>query len=886
MSMVLTRNINSLFTWYLRNKMIGDSKYRQLVSFFVCFCFSVAVGLAQNKIAKEDWLDWSANQLPPVPVKKGLSGAFAGLHKEVIIVAGGSNFDRPGWEGGQKIFHDSIYICQIAEGHPPRWEAAGRLPYKVAHGATVSTKRGILCLGGTDGTVFYDQVLLLSWDEKKQTVNIRQDFPSLPIPSAYMAATLADEVVYVAGGKKISGEKYEELNTFWSLDLSTFPSNRMAGEWRALPSWPGPARFGSVLVGQNAGEQQCIFLFSGKKEDKYLKDGYRYNPATGQWNSLSAMPRASLLAPAIAFGMSHILIFSGSDGHDLNQWKALKHDYHFSRDVWAYHTITGQWVKVGEMPFGIVGSTVIPKNNRLIMPGGEIRPTVRTNQVTMATLKINENRGFGMLDYLIFGVYLLMLAWIGFYFSKHGNSTNDFFLGGQRIPFWAAGISIMATQISSVGFMAIPAKVYATNWTYFAGVVTWFVVVPVVIAAFIPFFRQLKVTSAYEYLEKRFNAATRLFVAGLFCLFQIVGRTGIILYLPALALSAVTGIDTLHSILIMGVLSSIYTVMGGMEAVIWTDVIQAFVLFGGALFCIAYVIMDSDVGMQAFVGLSVADNKFSMGNLGFDLTTLGVWVVIIGNIFNRLSALTSDQSIVQRYMTTRSKKDANKALWANVWASIPWAILVYALGTALYVFYKSHPEKLDPVMATDNILPFFIMQNLPSGVSGLVVAGIFAAAMSSLDSSLHSVSTVVMTDFYRKRSLKLSDRERLKHARWITAFFGLLATAMAVLLLFFNVQSIFDLIVKFAGLFGGAMAGLFVLGIFSKKASGVGAMAGAMLSGLILFWVQSYTPLHFMLYGAAGLISCVAGGYLFSLFMPNQKNIEGLTIYTRDKKDK
>ena len=867
--------------------MIINKKYLcRILVFFSYLHFFYFTAPAQNKSVEEDWLDWSTDQSAPIPVKDGLSGAFSGMHNEAIILAGGSNFNRPVWEGGHKLYHDAIYVCQPADDGQWQWKVVGKLPYKVAHGATVSTKQGLLCLGGTDGTVFYDKVFLLKWNEKGQKITIQKDLPSLPLPCAYMAATHTEGTIYLAGGKKISGKEQRELNTFWSLNLSAYQSSPQTTGWNVLPSWPGPARFGNVLVAQSNGEQQCVFLFSGKKGDTYLKDAYRFNPVLHQWDFVSTMPRASLLAPATSLGMSHILIFSGSDGHDIDRWQTLKHNYHFVKDVLAYHTITNKWVKVSDMPYGMAGSSVILNGNKLIIPGGEIRPSVRTNCTAVATLEVSKKQGFRLFDYIVFGAYLLLLAWIGFYFSKQENSTHDFFLGGQRIPFWAAGISIMATQISSVGFMAIPAKVYATNWAYFAGVITWFVVVPIVIIAFIPFFRQLKVTSAYEYLEKRFNTATRLFVASLFCLFQIIGRTGIILYLPALAISAVTGIDTIFSILIMGLLSTAYTVMGGMEAVIWTDVIQALVLFGGALFCICYVIFDVDVGMEAFINLSVADNKFSLGNLGFDVTTLGLWVVIIGNIFNRLSALTSDQSVVQRYLTTKNKKESNKALWANVWASIPWAILIYALGTALFVFYKSHPERLDPVMATDGILPFFIMQNLPPGISGLVVAGIFAAAMSSLDSSMHSVATVVMTDFYGKRSIKLSERERLKYARRITAIFGLIGTVMAILLLFFNIQSMFDLIVRFAGLFGGAMAGLFVLGIFSKRASGIGALSGAILSGLILLLVQSYTAVHFMLYGAVGLIGCVAGGYLISLLFPNQKSIEGLTIFTLNKKDK
>lgn len=438
----------------------------------------------------------------------------------------------------------------------------------------------------------------------------------------------------------------------------------------------------------------------------------------------------------------------------------------------------------------------------------------------------------------------------------------------------------MATQVSSIGFMAIPAKAYDTDWAYFTGVFTWFVVVPIVIYGFIPFYRKLQVTSAYEYLERRFNYTIRLFAASLYCLFQLIGRMGIILYLPALALSEVTGISTINCILIMGILSTIYTVLGGMEAVIWTDVLQAIVLFGGALLCIVYIISNLDGGMHQFIDTANKADKFSLGILEWDATKAVLWVVILGSIFNRLSALTSDQSVVQRYLTTNSEEAARKALWINVFASIPWAILVYTLGTALYVYYATYPESLKEGLASDSIVPFFIGQNIPAGIKGLIIAGIFAASMSSLDSSLHSVATVIMTDFFKAEHFNFSDSQRVQFAKITTALLGCFATIIALLMTTYDIKSIFDMVIKYAGLFGGAMTGFFVLGIFTHRVSSTSVLIGGGFSAVSLWYVQNYTELHVFLYGVVSLSVCLLAGFLASLFLPEKKDLSGLTIYT------
>ena len=487
---------------------------------------------------------------------------------------------------------------------------------------------------------------------------------------------------------------------------------------------------------------------------------------------------------------------------------------------------------------------------------------------------------FHLWDYVTLIGYLLFITWLGYYFSSKNKSSKDFFLGGQKIPFWAAGLSMMAAQVSAIGFMSIPAKSFDTDWSYFAGVLTWFVVVPVVIYAFVPFYRRLHVTSAYEYLEKRFNKFIRLFIAFLYLLFQLLGRLGAVIFLPAIALTAVTGMNITLCILIIGGLATLYTVLGGMRAVIWIDVIQAFVLFGAIFLCIGYIIVSIDGGLGEIIQVANADGKFSFGRMDWDLTAAVFWVIVIGNIFNRIGGMATDQSVVQRYLTTRNEKETAKALWTDALVSIPWALCVFGLGTALYVFYKLNPELLSPAMTNDEIVPFFIGQNLPVGISGIVIAGIFAASMSSVDSSIHSSTTVIMRDFMQRHTSKITEKRKVGLARWITTVIGLLGTAIALVMTFFDINSVWDVILEFAGLFTGAMTGVFILGIFSDKANGKGAITGAVASACILLIVKTFTPINFFLYSGIGIISCVIIGYLASFLFKSTKSTKGLTIYS------
>lgn len=841
-------------------------------------CNAGGAALAEADEPTANRFEW--NELPELPDDHGLAGTMCGVHEDVLILAGGSNF--PDFDG-PKTFYDQIHVLRLVDGANLHWQKAGRLPRPLAHGAAVSTPRGVLCFGGTDDKSHFREVFLMRWNAERERVEIETGFPPLPTGCSYPSATSlenanGESVVYVAGGKNEQGE----LRNFWSLTLRTRTDARTEKQaksvaWSKLPPWPGSKRFGPTLLTQSDGQRAAVYLFGGKSGDDYLTDAYQFVPdRQGEpWSKRTKMPRPALLAPAAAAGQSHILLFGGSDGHDVNGVNEFQADYRFTREILSYDTITDTWTTIGKTPEGVVVTSAIQWNDSIVIPGGELRPRVRTRKVQQAHYV--SRKGFGLLDYLALAFYLLALVAIGIACGRRERDTGDFFLGGRRIPWWAAGLSLMATQVSSLGFMAIPAKTYATDWVYFTGVLTWFLVVPIVARVYIPFFRRLGGASAYEYLELRFHVSTRLLGALAFTLTQL-GRMTIVLYLPALALSAVTGIDIYFCILLMGLLTTIYTIAGGIKAVVWTDVLQAIMLLAGGLACVLFVLWDLEGGVAEFFRIAHDNNKLRLVNPTWHFSTTALWVVLLGNVFSRLSTLTGDQAVVQRYLTTRDTPRAVRALWTDVAVSLPWALIVYLLGTALFVFYRTHPQLLDPMGKVDQIVPLFVAQQLPAGVSGLVIAAIFAAAMSSLDSSIHSVATVAVTDFHQRFFPGKSDRARLRLARLVILILGLFATGAAMLLSSVGVFSALDWFISVTGCSIGIVAGLFTLGMFTVRANSTGAVVGALVSAVSIWLLREHV--HFFLYPVLGVSITTLVGYIVSLIAPGVARVEGLTVFT------
>ncbi|MGA0845678.1 MAG: sodium:solute symporter family transporter, partial [Luteolibacter sp.] len=352
-----------------------------------------------------------------------------------------------------------------------------------------------------------------------------------------------------------------------------------------------------------------------------------------------------------------------------------------------------------------------------------------------------------------------------------------------------------------------------------------------------------------------------------------------VLYLPALALAAVSDIDVITAIVVIGVLCLVYTVIGGIEAVVWTDAIQALVLMAGALLCFGLAAARVDGGLMGMAEIAASDNKL-FENLSWDSFDVGdgtnaALVLFIAFFFNSLVPYTSSQDVVQRYVTTRDIAAAKRSLKVTMWMSVFGSMVFFALGVAIYAFYKSHPAQLDPTMkASDSILPFYIMQQLPVGISGLVIAAIFAASQSTVSSSLNSVATAFVKDI-DSRLLRpgRSDRSYLRSAQVVVVVAGLLGIGFAITMAESNIESAFKTFNTMIGLTAGSLGGLFALGIFTRRSNGSGALLGALvgLASVVTLHLTG-APVSGLLYAAIGFSVSFGMGWLFSQLIPGKSD--------------
>ncbi|MCB0731581.1 MAG: sodium/solute symporter [Ignavibacteriae bacterium] len=873
------------------------------VLFILLFFYNVISIYGQNKSHYN--VIWSElPQLPPSPnsvIQPGLAGSYIGIYNDILIVAGGANFpENPPWKGGKKIWHDDIYLLDLK--NPVKWITSERLklPFEAAYGVSIEDKNGLIIIGGSNSDSCYSKVFILKPDIRNKNIEII-NLPSLPIPLAFMTGARNGNNIFIASGQEDMSNAISTKN-FFMLDLSK-KTDSSKFKWEKLQSWPGPSRILPVSSIQSNGSNECFYLFSGRSINPnnssiMLNDSYRYNLISKTWKKLNDIrindkPLNIMAGTGIESGANHILVFSGDNGEvfqklenltnqinstqDINQknefssekLSLLNNHQGFSKDILAYHTITDTWIKAGEIKTDApVTTRVVKNNNSFIIPSGEIKPGIRTPLVLKA--EFEYKREFGLLNYMILSVYLSGLVFMGFYFSKREKTTNDFFKAGGRIPWWAAALSIFGTLLSAITFMAIPAKVYATNWSYFVLNASMLIVAPFIAHFILPFYRRLNLTTAYEFLEMRFNLIVRLLGSLVFILFQL-GRIGIVLFLPSIALSLVSGINIYVCISVLGILSIFYTVLGGIEAVIWTDVIQVIVLIGGAL--ISLVILIINGGIENFSKIAKLENKLMMFDFNFSLSHPTFWVILIGGIFINFINYGTDQTVIQRYLTTKDEKSASKSIWINAILPLFSTVLFFAIGTALYVFYKTHPGELNiAITNTDAIFPWYIITQLPAGISGILIAAVFSASMSSLDSSMNSVATAFTTDFYKRFKKNATDHQSLIIARIVTLVIGIFGTTFALLMVSWEIKSLWDQFNLIVGLFVGGLGGIFLLGMFTKKANGIGAIIGLVFSAILQYLLSNYTDLNLLLYAASGFCSAVIIGYLFSLIFPVKNN--------------
>jgi SSS family transporter len=814
--------------------------------------------------------EWS--EMPALTAPR--SGQIAGQHNGALIAASGANFLVSPWQGGEKLWLEDVWVLDPGAD---AWRQLPDLPQAYAYGAVASTAKGVINVGGSDGVNHFDDAFLLNYANGDLK---RTDLPPAPTSVAFTSAALLENVLYVVGGLA-SPDATETMDNFWALNLGEEDLS-----WKALPTWPGPPRMLPVVAAQDG----AVFVMSGtdlhagpdgEAARSYLNDAYKYTPGTG-WSRIADMPHPVVAGVAAPLRDAFIAVVSGDDGSLYAQTAALGDDHPgFRKDVLSYHTITDTWSTVGEAPKGLVTTIAVPTPDGLIIMGGEDRPGHRDGSILMGTLKARVG-GLGGIDYALMAGYFGLLVAMGVYFARREKTTEQFFLGGRNIKWWVAGLSIFGTQLSAITFLSIPARAYATDWVYFMMNMGIILVAPFAIYFFIPVFCRQRITTAYEYLEKRFGLAARIYGSGCFMLFQL-GRIGIVLLLPALALSATTGIPVVACILAMGILATIYTVLGGIEAVIWTDVCQVVVLLLGAIVSVIVIATSLDGGLSGIIATANANAKLHMINEGWSASEVSLWVLILGPFFINFYPYAGDQTVVQRYITTPDTKQAQRAAWTNAIMSIPASLLFFGLGTALYVYYKSLPEQLDPSLKNDAIFPLFMVQALPTGMAGLVIAGVFAAAMSSLDSSMNSAATVIVTDYVRRFKQNLSDGAALRIARWVTFIFGAAGTLIAIAIHLSGQQSMLQLYMKFLGMAGGGLTGLFCLAVFTRRGNGFGVLVGVVVSAAALFYVANFTELHGFLHAMVAAVSFFVSGYVASLLAGGaKKELAGLTAWTLD----
>lgn len=857
--------------------------------------------------------------LPELPAntgydaQPGLAGPYTGTDHDALILAGGANFPEAlPWEGGQKVYYDEIFVLTREPEGGYEWQLMEeRLPRAAGYGGAVSTSRGLFCFGGNTESEVLKSTYYLTYHPEQKAIQ-RTPGPDLPRPLTNFAFARVDGYLYVAGGVHEPGGPATDV--FWRLDLDA--PDPAGAEWEILESWPGAPRAFAVGVGQSNGVQNCFYLFSGRNVQPgeaiaVLHDGFVYNPALERWQQIGTDSSFPVMAgTAFPVGTNGIVFSSGADGRQMLKENQLKNtidqfsasadgqnleiarqhlldhlNQHpgFGNKLRLYHTVTGRMEEMGELPgTGQVTTTAVRWGEDVILPSGEVKPGVRTPEILRISIDREAGQSLSALDYGVIALYLLILGGMGFFFSKRQKNTNDYFKGGGRIPWWAAGISIFGTALSAITFMAVPAKTFATDWSYFMLNMTIFLVAPLVVLLFIPFYRRLDLTTAYEYLEKRFNLSVRLLGSASFILYQI-GRMGVVLFLPSIALNVVTGINIFACIGVMGMISLVYTMMGGIEAVIWTDVVQVIVLLGGALLSLGLIMMKVDGGFAGIIQTGIQDHKFNLIDLEFSLKQPTFWVILVGGMFANITTYGTDQTMVQRYLTTRSVKAANQSVWTNALLTIPATLIFFFLGTALYAFFQTYPGELNPTFENnDAIFPWYIVSQLPAGISGLLIAGIFAAAMSSISSSMNSAATAYSTDFhFRFEWTRGADRLRI--ARTATLIVGLAGTIFALLMATWDIKSLWDEFQRVLGLIIGGLGGVFLLGILSKRATGQGALVGIACSVGIQILVAWYEPVHLMLYSATGVLSCYVCGWLASRFLGDPDQIDHSLTFSGQK---
>ena len=693
--------------------------------------------------------------------------------------------------------------------------------------------------------------------------------PELPLPLAGAGAAVISDKLYVFGGASAVTPQVLSKD-LWVLDLKN------PAKWQKGPEFPGEGRAFFAATEQYG----MLCVFGGiDRSLRILPETWFFRPAPLEgtkdsgWKRLSDLPEPGARGVALPIGQAQVVLIGGERGAQSNSLLEPSGRQNGGRPL-LFHTLTDAWCAFDATP-GIAFPAAARVGAKMLVLG-----RAEDGANAAADLEVKRSvRNLAWPDYAVIVTYFAFISWIGWYCSRKQESSAEFSLGNRKVLWWAAGISMFATGASAISFMAIPALAFATNLVWLFPLLVMIPAYFVTAYLVFPLLRKMEITSTYEYLERRFNRTLRI-IASLQCIFfQTFARASVVLVLPALAISSVTGINVFFSVLLMGIITTIYTAIGGFDAVIWTEVFQGMLKFIAPLVMIGICIANLPGGVGEFFTTSVTYRKFDFALVTWDIAVPAFWILLVSTFLTATVSTAGDQPIIQRIFSA-PLHEVRRVNAMSTACGILIGLIVNVMGLAIFAYFRAHPEKFDPNAQNDQIVPLFVTQAMPVGIAGMVIAAIFASAMATVASAMNSVATIFTEDFYLKLRPQATDRQRLFTLKATSYVVGAIGTAMALVLAAQNLKSMMVVWSQFTALLGGGIVGVYTLGMFTKRANGFGAICGAAISVVVTLLVKLYTPLHWATYLPIAIFTCIVSGYLLSLAGTQKKNLAGLTVFT------
>ena len=498
-----------------------------------------------------------------------------------------------------------------------------------------------------------------------------------------------------------------------------------------------------------------------------------------------------------------------------------------------------------------------------------------------------------VIDYIVIVLSLLLSLYLGSYFSKRQTSAHIFFTTGGRVPAWAVGMSILATLISSVTFIAYPGAGYLGKWILLVQAIMVVIVLSVIVWFVVPLYRKIIKISTYEYFERRFGFFARLYSSLAFA-FTHFSKMGTVFFLLALAIANIVNLDPYLTVWLVGFVVIYVTFKGGMEAIIWLDAIQGFLLIMGGVLSVVIIFLKALGSYSTIFQIIEQYDKIDFGPYDLNFAKLTFIVMALNGIFYGIQKYATDQTIVQRYLTTKTDKEAVKAALTGVYLSLPiWTLFMF-IGTLLFAYYKVN-QVLPAGIKAEEVFIYFMKNELPVGIKGLVISALIAAAISSLDSDLNSLSAVAVEDYYKRFRPNASEEEKFRVAKLVILIAGIASLGIATLYVATGSEGVLGIVFGLYAIFSGGIAGIFLLGIFSRRANKKGLYVAIVVCILFTAWATLTTtkindkllidlgrfnfPHHVYMIGVYTHLIIIVIGYIASLFFKSEKVDEALTIY-------